>query len=127
MQETYGLSRTEFDIMEFLWRSPKALTFGEILNYFNENCGKNWKKQTLNTYLSSLKKLGLIEMGEHTTGYGYYPVCSKNNFIHQWTKKFVKNFFDGSLSKFIAAFTGNEKITQDEAADLKKMLDDIDE
>ena len=42
----YGLSHTEFAIMEFFWQKDTPVPFKEILDYFNTEKGMNWKKQT---------------------------------------------------------------------------------
>ena len=47
------LSKTEYRIMEYFWSTGGKYTFGELMKYFNEEEDKNWKKQTLNTFLRS--------------------------------------------------------------------------
>lgn len=46
MKKIFNLSDTELEIMEFIWKAEKKLTFKEIMEYVNESMGKNWKKQT---------------------------------------------------------------------------------
>lgn len=55
------LSKTEYEIMEYFWEMGDKYTFGELMKYFNENLDKNWKKQTLNTFLSRLIEKGLLK------------------------------------------------------------------
>ena len=55
------LSKTEYEIMEYFWGMGDKYTFGELMKYFNENLDKNWKKQTLNTFLSRLIEKGLLK------------------------------------------------------------------
>ena len=57
----YNLSATEMEIMEFLWDTNKKLSASEILKYFNDNKSKNWKKQTLNTFLVKLIEKGALQ------------------------------------------------------------------
>ncbi|MDE6947684.1 MAG: BlaI/MecI/CopY family transcriptional regulator [Anaeroplasmataceae bacterium] len=57
----HGLSNIEYEIMEFFWHRDEPASFKEILDYFNTEKGMNWKKQTLGTYLSNLRKSGMIE------------------------------------------------------------------
>ena len=49
------------EIMEFLWDTNKKLSASEILKYFNDNKSKNWKKQTLNTFLVKLIEKGSLQ------------------------------------------------------------------
>ena len=52
----YELSRTEEQIMDFLWTNNRPVKTGEIMDYFTENKGKEWKRQTLNTLLIRLEE-----------------------------------------------------------------------
>ena len=54
----YELSRTEEQIMDFLWTNNRPVKTGEIMDYFTENKGKEWKRQTLNTLLIRLEEKG---------------------------------------------------------------------
>ena len=56
----YELSRTEEQIMDFLWTNNRPVKTGEIMDYFTENKGKEWKRQTLNTLLIRLEEKGVI-------------------------------------------------------------------
>lgn len=61
------LSKTEYEIMEYFWGMGDKYTFGELMKYFNENLDKNWKKQTLNTFLSRLIEKGLLKKEKEGT------------------------------------------------------------
>ena len=52
----------------------------------------------------------------------YYYKCSRSELIQNWTKKMVKDSFDGSISNFVTAFTGGKKLSPEEAENLKKLL-----
>ena len=119
----YGLSHTEFAIMEFFWQKDTPVPFKEILDYFNTEKGMNRKKQTLGTYLSNLRRSGLIDADDKSSKYNmYYYKCSRSELIQNWTKKMVKDSFDGSISNFVTAFTGGKKLSPEEAENLKKLL-----
>ena len=57
----YELSRTEEQIMELLWENNRPMKTGEIMDYFTQNKGKDWKRQTLNTLLIRLEDKEVIE------------------------------------------------------------------
>lgn len=50
------LSQTELFILEFLWAQDEPQGFSSILQYYNEKTKKDWKKQTMSTYLTRLQK-----------------------------------------------------------------------
>ena len=49
-----AMSATEFYILKYLWSRETPATFSEIMTHFNEEEKKEWKKQTVNTFLTRL-------------------------------------------------------------------------
>lgn len=123
MGKNYGLTNTELELMELVWERSSGLAFKEIFDYFNNERGKGWKKQTLSTYLTQLQKAGLITVDTTLRNYVYYPQWSKDEHIQKWTQQLVEESFDNSISKFVAAFTGEQKLSQEEAEKLKELID----
>lgn len=123
MKKNYGLTNTELQIMELLWEEEKPLAFREIMDVARNEWKKTWKVQTLNTYLINLQKVGLIGTDRTLTQYNaYFALCTKEEHIHNWTKKMVKDCYDNSISKFFAAFTGGKKLSAEEVEEIKRLL-----
>lgn len=109
------LSPTEDEILEVLWKS-EGMTNNEIILYFRER-GKEWKRQTSSTFLARLMQKGLLTK----EGHRYRPSCTKEEFRRRQAKEIIDSMYDGSLSNFIAALNGGEKMTGEEAEELKKL------
>lgn len=62
MKAFFDLTPVELELMEMFWKASEPLSFGEILDYVNSILGKNWKNQTLNTYLSKIRTTGLVNV-----------------------------------------------------------------
>lgn len=79
----------------------------------------NWKRTTAHNVLRRLIDKGLFrnENGVVTA------VISRDEFYSMQSKKYVEDTFDGSLPAFIAAFMQNSEITEDEAEEIRKMID----
>ena len=123
VKKIFNLSDTELEIMEFIWKAEKKLTFKEIMEYVNESMSKNWKKQTVSTYLTHLQESGLLEVDKTMPRtYLYSAACSKEEYEHLCVKHLVQKSFNGSISKFVAAFTGGKKLTKEEADELRKLI-----
>ena len=54
LKDYYSLSDTEKKIMELLWQLEEPLSLRETMDYLNEKLNKDWKQQTIGTYLSHL-------------------------------------------------------------------------
>ena len=131
MKKNYGLTKTEEQIMELLWAAEAPMTFREIMDIATSEWGKawktqtlnTWKVQTLNTFLLGLQKMGLVGTDRGMSSYNvYYALCTKEQHIHNWTKKLVAECYDNSFSRFVAAFIGDGKLPEKDVEELKKLL-----
>ncbi len=122
MKKFFGLTAAEAEIMELFWSASEPLSFKEIMEYITVVLKKDWKKQTLNTYLSNLQKAGLIQTERSSYRYRYMAACTKNKYVQQWTQKLVEDSYGNSIGNFVAAFTGGKKLSEEEAEKLKKLI-----
>ena len=83
----------------------------------------NWKRTTAHNVLRRLIDKGLFqnENGVVTS------VISRDEFYSRQSKQYVEDTFAGSLPVFIAAFTQNSRLTQEEADAIRKMIDQAEE
>ena len=118
-----GLSDSELEVMEVLWKKDEPMTFGELLNYFNIHTEKSWKKQTLNTFLFRMQQKNLVQIiveGKHKL---YIPALTKEEYLLKESKAFLNKNYQGSIVKMIAAFNGSEELEKDEIDRLKQLLE----
>lgn len=123
MKKNYGLTNTELQIMELLWAAKEPMSFRDIMDVATAEWKKSWKVQTLNTFLLGLKKMGLVGTDKSMSTYNmYYALCTKEQHIHNWTKKMVAECYENSFARFVAAFIGDGKLTEEEADELRRLL-----
>ena len=113
----FGLSDSEALIMEYLWDAGRC--FREITKHLNEEVGKEWKKQTMNTFLSRLTNKGLISAEVQRGGRVYSPTVTRTEFATGRAKQFLDKFYDGSLENFLTILNGGKKI---DAQQVKKIM-----
>lgn len=125
MPPKYGLSDAEYLVMEMIWNAKVPLSFSEIENYFSNHTDKEWKKQTLHTYLTRLIKKGALAIDRQGNKNIYKPAMPKADYVSRWTHSFLEESFDGSLMNFMCALTGNTgKLSQEDIEELRKYLDE---
>lgn len=116
------LSETEHEIMNFFWAAETEYDFASLMKYFNEQGGKNWKKQTLNTFLSRLLDKGLLKRRmEGRKAYYRYRLDQKQ-YEQEKAKEVLENGYDGKISHFIAALTGNDSISDADEQELMEYI-----
>lgn len=113
-----AMSATEFYILQYLWTRETPATFSEIMVHFNETEHKEWKKQTVNTFLSRLSQKGFLNIDKSGKRAIYIPSVTEKKFYEQYAQDIVKDSYQGSLKNFICAFAAEHKLTADEKNEL---------
>ena len=79
----------------------------------------SWNRSTTYTVLRKLCQRGIFQ----NEGGMVSSILSKEDFYAVQSEQFVEDTFDGSLPAFIAAFTQRKGISQEEAAEIRRMID----
>ena len=79
-----------------------------------------WKRTTTHTVLKRLCDKGLFENNKGTVS------CriTLEQFYSLQSRKFVEDSFAGSLPAFVAAFTKEKALTPEEAAEIRRIIDE---
>ncbi len=79
-----------------------------------------WKRTTTHTVLKRLCDKGLFENNKGTVT----CLISRQQFYAMQSRKFVEDSFAGSLPAFVAAFTKEKALTPEEAAEIRRIIDE---
>lgn len=79
-----------------------------------------WKKSTTYTVLRRLCQRGLFQNDGGTVR----SLLSKNDFYALQSETFVQETFEGSLPRFLAAFSSRKKLSDQEIDALQKFIDE---
>lgn len=118
--ETYHLSDSEYRFMQVVW-DAEPVGSGELVALCREKLG--WKKSTTYTVLKKLGERGLVQNEESVVT----ALASRETVTAEAAEAFVDKTFNGSLPGFLAAFMGGRKLTEQEAEDLKRLIDQYQE
>ena len=114
--EKYKLFDAELKFMNIIWEE-EPIKSGELVRVCNEKLG--WKKSTTYTVLRKLAQRGVLK-NENTV---VTSIVKREDTKIYESHEVVEKSFGGSLPKFLTAFFGNKKISNDEAEELKKLID----
>ncbi|EDQ97204.1 transcriptional regulator, BlaI/MecI/CopY family [Intestinibacter bartlettii DSM 16795] len=116
VMEKYKLFDAELKFMNIIWEE-EPIKSGELVKVCNEKLG--WKKSTTYTVLRKLAQRGVLK-NENTV---VTSIVKREDTQIYESHEVVEKSFGGSLPKFLTAFFGNKKISNDEAEELKKLID----
>ena len=80
------LTDAEMLVMGIIWDNPKHMVLSEIVAAVNGRWGKDWKPQTVSTYLAHLVRKGFLKMHRNGKVYTYEPLRSKDEYMVEMIK-----------------------------------------
>ena len=107
----------EMRFAELIW-AHAPIPSGELVKLCEKEF--SWKKSTTYTMLRRLCERGLFKNEDSIVA----VVLTRDKFDAKETTDFVEEKFNGSLPRFLAAFTAQKKLSDAEIAALQKLIDD---
>lgn len=114
--QDYTLGAIEAKFAGLIWDN-EPVSSGQLVKLCEKELG--WKKSTTYTVLKRLCQKGLFQNkgGEVTS------LLSREEFAGRQSEEFLQTAFDGSLPKFVAAFSRRKKLSEGEIAALQDLID----
>lgn len=117
------MSQSESLIMDYLWKNDGGKGFSEIMEYLNGELHKNWKKQTINTFIRHLIDKGLVSADTSQKSRRYSAALTPTQYARGKAKKILADYYDGSVEVFISALTGGKQLSGKVADELRGMIE----
>lgn len=104
---TNNLSKTELEIMKYIWSVNGEVMPKEIRTHFSH---KQWSKQAVSTFLKRLVTSGYLNMRKVSpTKYYYSAIITKEESDLLPVIDIINNTFDGSYISFIESLIDHKK------------------
>ena len=114
------LGLVEGKFCDLVWANAPVTT-AELVKLCEKEL--NWKRTTTYTVLKHMIDRGLFENDNKTVR----VLITRDDFFARQSREYISEQFEGSLPKFIAAFTSKSKLSRAEAEELKRMIDNASE
>ncbi|MFD0894892.1 BlaI/MecI/CopY family transcriptional regulator [Luteolibacter ambystomatis] len=114
------ISESEWSVMELLWeRSP--LTASEVARALLETTG--WAENTVRTLLTRLLEKGVLKVSAGSPRL-FSPAVSRTDCVQAESSSFMARFFQGATQPLLVHFARNARLSPEEIAELKRVLDE---
>lgn len=114
--ELYHLCDSEYRFMQVVWDAAPVAS-GRLVELCAEELG--WKKSTTYTVLKKMCEKGLVQNERSTVS----VLAPRETVTAEAAGEFVDRTFGGSLPGFLAAFMNGRTLSEEEAAELKRLID----
>ena len=118
------ISDAESVVMDVLWkRSP--LSADEVVAALSGQ--QEWQEATVKTLLNRLLKKGAIDAGKDGRRYLYVPVLQRQAWVQGQSESLLDRLFGGRVAPLVAHFSEQRKLSRKDIAELRKLLEDLDD
>lgn len=117
---TRRLGAVESHFADIVWANEPLKT-SELVRICSEEL--NWKRTTTYTVLKRLSDRGLFE----NNGGVVSAKITRDDFYLMQGESLVDEAFNGSLPAFLAAFTSNKRLSKEDVAEIKRLIDSYEE
>lgn len=113
----YRLTEAEEKLAEIIWEK-EPISSPDLVKLCQGEC--NWKKSTTYTILRRICNKKIFKNKDSIVT----SLIKRDDFYGEQSKIFVKENFDGSLPKFLAAFSKTSKLSHEEIQEIQQLIID---
>ena len=118
------ISEAESAVMDVLWRQ-QPLAAEDVVAALAES--RQWQEATIKTLLNRLLKKGAIRARKDGRRYLYSPVLQRQAWVLGESQGLLERLFDGRVAPLVAHFSEHRKLSRKDIAELRKLLEEIDD
>jgi len=113
------LSKSEEQLMQYIWKSKKAF-MNELLEMYPE---PKPASTTVATLLKRMTDKGFIDYEQMGRSRQYYPIVKKSDYFSRHINGLIKKYFDDSPSTFASFFTRETDLTEKQLKELQDIVE----
>lgn len=117
MTKNLTLTEAEEKLALLIWRSA-PLSSPDLVSLAQREM--DWKKSTTYTVLKKLCDKGVFRNKNANVS----VLLTRDEQIARQSRRYVEDTFGGNLPQFITAFLGGKKLTPEQAAQLKRLIEE---
>jgi len=115
--EKYKLFDAEYKFVSIIWDN-EPINSTELVKLCADKLG--WKKSTTYTVLKKLCERGILQNRDATVA----SLVNREDLQRYESRAVLEKTFDGSLPKFLTAFLSGRKLSEQEAEELKRIIEE---
>jgi predicted transcriptional regulator len=122
--EQPSLGDQELEVLRYVAEHAPA-SVGEVAEQFGAPRGL--ARTTILTVMERLRKKGFLTRSKGERPFRYSPRTAPSEVVQGLVREFVEKTLGGSLSPFVAYLAEAKELSPDELADLRRLVDSLEE
>lgn len=118
-----AISDAESLVMEVLWEKNPA-TSDDVVAELSKTT--DWQEPTIKTLLNRLLKKRAIAAERDGRRYLYRPLLKREDYIDAASTSLLDRLFGGRVAPLVAHFSDRRKLSKKDIAELKRLIEDLD-
>ncbi len=119
MAKMPNISDAEWVVMKVFWqRSP--LTANQVIEQLSDS---GWNPKTIRTLIIRLAKKKAVGFEKSGREYAYYPLVGEHECVRREAHSLLTRAGSAALKPMLAAFLQEQKLSEADIEELKKILD----
>ena len=88
---------------------------------------QHWHESTIKTLLNRLLRKGAIRARKDGRRYLYSPVLTRDQWLSSESEGLIERLFGGRVAPLVAHFSRHRKLSRKDIADLKRLIQELDD
>lgn len=118
------ISIAESKVMDALWRRY-PLSADDIMS--DVGTEQEWSVGTVKSLLNRLLSKEAVSAEKDGRRYLYSPLLTRDDYMSSEGQGVLDRLFEGRVSTLFSHFSKHEKLSKDDIADIKKMIQEMDD
>lgn len=123
MAKQSPVSDAELEVLKVLWASAPA-TVRDVVAAFNKR-RRRLAYNTVLTLLSRLREKGYVTADRRETAHLFRPLVTRDQLLGSTLTALADRLCDGTASPLVQALVRDQRLSADDIADLRRMLDEL--
>jgi BlaI family transcriptional regulator, penicillinase repressor len=121
MKRIPRISEAEWAIMKQVW-AHSSCTANDVIQALTQ-ADPSWHPKTIKTYLNRLVSKRALGFSKEGRAYVYRALVTESECVDAASESFLERVFGGSLKPMLAHFVDSKKLSPQEIAELKRLLE----
>lgn len=119
------LTESEEIVMKAIWDCHKEPVLSDVVDRVNDFYGKDWKPQTVSTFLSKLVRKNYLKLQRNGKIYTYKILVSEAEYRKKLYRHHISFWNHNNINEFVTEMFDNGDLTKEDFESIRAKIDKL--